>query len=120
MKKLITAAAALVALAVAGTCVLTHAVPAAGANPLATLSRAAPDHAAFRGRVQTRLSAGTYTYLELDDDRGAKSWVVTLGRGAPSGARVLVRSIGVAHDFHSRRLERTFPELTFGMVSRLD
>jgi hypothetical protein len=45
---------------------------------------------------------------------------VTLGSGAPAGARVAVRSLGRRTDFYSRRLQRTFPELVFGIVSRID
>jgi hypothetical protein len=87
-------------------------------NPLANLRT---DRAGepLAGRVEERVAAGPYTYLDV---RGAERrvWVVTLGRGAPRGASVRVRSLGQQQNFYSRRLQRTFPELVFGLVSRLD
>ncbi len=120
MRKLVLVAV-LVTGGVAGASVPTHAgSDAMRQNPLGSLSRTEADRSSLRGRVQARLSAGAYTYLELQTERDRRRWTVTLGSGAPTGALVRVRSIGVAHDFHSRRLARTFPELTFGIVTRLD
>jgi len=81
--------------------------------------------------VVQRLPAGGYSYLALrvearesareqNTDRGALLRAVTLGKGAPAGARVRVRSMGHRRHFYSRRLNRTFPDLVFGIVSRLD
>jgi hypothetical protein len=93
---------------------------AAAANPLAELSRSALDNAPITGRVEERLSAGSYTYLSVRTGANTSVWVVTLGGGSPPGAPVKVRSMGRRADFYSSRLKRTFPELIFGIISRPD
>jgi hypothetical protein len=94
--------------------------PAPGSNPLPGLSRAPPERSHVRGRVEQRILAGSYTYLALRSDDHALRWAVTLGRGAPEGAQVAVRSVGSSPHFYSRRLRRTFDDLLFGFVSPLD
>jgi hypothetical protein len=91
-----------------------------GANPLLSLSRNESGRAALGGLVEERLDAGSYSYLALRTDAGARLWAVTLGDGAPAGARVALRSFGTRSDFYSRRLDRTFPELVFAMVRTID
>ena len=93
--------------------------PVRSGNPLSTLVRGPPATAALRGRVEQRLSAGSYTYLALRTEDGALRWAVTLGGGAPAGARVAVRSMGQSQQFYSARLRRTFSDLVFGIVSPL-
>lgn len=89
-------------------------------NPLTTLIRDAADAAPLTGVVVERIKAGGYTYLALSAAQGAEPrWVVTLGRGEALGSQVKVRSFGHRRDFYSRRLDRTFPELTFGIVSTI-
>lgn len=75
----------------------------------------APRSPSFVGIVETRLPAGSYTYLAVRDDVQLR-WVATNGQGAPAGSVVEVKSWGVRTDFYSRRLERSFPELEFGSV----
>lgn len=99
---------------------LRQRAPARGQNPLHALIAEPRGGAALRGRVEERLAAGSYTYLALRTRDDALLWAVTLGGGAPVGAEVRVRSLGRQRAFHSRRLDRTFPELTFGIVSRTD
>jgi hypothetical protein len=93
---------------------------AAAVNPLTTLERSASDWTPIVGRVEQRIPAGRYAYLAVRTTRGALVWTVTLGRGHELGAQVKVRSMGRGKNFHSRRLQRTFPELVFGIVSRDD
>ncbi|MGK4002468.1 hypothetical protein WMF31_07590 [Sorangium sp. So ce1036] len=92
---------------------------AAAGNPLGQLSRSDIDRAPITGVVEERLPAGSYTYLAVRTD-AAVVWAVTLGDAPPPGARVRVRSMGSRTSFHSRRLDRTFPTLVFGIVSRID
>ena len=99
---------------------LTQYAPVRAQNPLHTLLRDPQESALLRGRVEERLAAGGYTYLALRARDGALLWTVTLGGGAPIGAEVRMRSLGRQRAFHSRRLDRTFPELIFGIVSRTD
>lgn len=107
----------LVMLAASGMALASARVAAAGAraNPLLTLIQSDRARAPIAGRVEETIAAGPYTYLAV---RGAREriWVVTLGRGAPPGSDVRVRSLGRQSNFYSRRLQRTFPELAFGFV----
>lgn len=74
-----------------------------------------PGDLRFHGRVQERLPAGPYTYLHIATDAGHR-WVVTMG-AAPQANVVEVRNMGVARNFHARRLGRDFDELVFGIVA---
>lgn len=89
-------------------------------NPLAQLVRDVIDDRPIEGRIEQRLDAGSYTYLALRTSAEEPLWAVTMGRGAPPGTRVRVRSMGHSENFYSRRLDRTFSVLVFGIVSRLD
>ena len=89
-------------------------------NPLLHIVREAADAEPREARVESKLEAGSYTYVELRGDDASRYWAVTLGRAPPPGSRVRVRSFGRRSDFYSARLQRTFPELVFGTVSRID
>lgn len=99
----------------------TTPAPAPSAPPRTTLTGppvpSAPeaDDLRFHGRVQERLLAGPYTYLNIATDAGPR-WVVTMG-AAPRADLVEVRNMGVAKNFHARRLGRDFEELVFGIVA---
>jgi hypothetical protein len=88
-------------------------------NPLAALVRSALDEPPLFGRVEERISAGSYTYLGLRTERGLR-WTVTMGRGEPKGTEVRVRSLGFSPSFYSKRLQRAFPNLVFGIVDSID
>lgn len=77
-----------------------------------------PVELAFEGQVAERLDAGGYTYLHIAAAGAEPRWVVTMGRAraAQPGASVLVSAFGKKSDFESRRLQRRFPELYFGLV----
>jgi hypothetical protein len=113
---LLSCALALAALGAAFTSTGSAAARTGSENPLLSLIRSQRARAPIDGRVEQRIAAGPYTYLDV---RGARErvWVVTLGSGAPPGSPVRVRSFGRQLNFHSRRLQRTFPELVFGLVS---
>lgn len=89
--------------------------PTPPAIPLAEMTPPAPGEQTFAGVVEERLAAGSYTYLAVRTD-DALRWVATMGDGAALGARVQIKSMGTRTDFHSRRLDRTFSELVFGVV----
>jgi len=95
------------------------AAAAPAGNPLGQLSRTELDSRPLSGRVEERLGAGSYTYMGVRLDDGGLFWTVTLGDGQPIGAEVKVRSMGRRTNFRSNRLQRTFPELVFGIVSRI-
>ena len=89
-------------------------VAAKPVSPLAELTPPSSD-AAWAGVVETRLPAGSYTYLAVRDAAELR-WVATTGKGVPEGSPVTVRSYGTRKDFYSRRLDRTFAEIEFGMI----
>jgi hypothetical protein len=89
-------------------------------NPLASLVRSAVDEPPLYGRVEQRISAGSYTYLGLRTVRDELRWTVTMGRGESEGTEVSVRKLGFSPRFFSKRLQREFPDLVFGIVDALD
>ncbi len=104
----------LAALACGPTSAPVRAAPTTLAGPPVTAAPEAGD-LRFRGRVHERLPAGPYTYLHITTDVGPR-WVVTMG-AAPQADLVEVRNMGVAKNFHARRLGRDFDELVFGIVA---
>ena len=88
---------------------------AATTIPLGELRPPAPGEAELVGVVEERLAAGSYTYLAVRVGE-TQHWVATMGPGREPGERVKVRSMGTRTDFFSRRLDRTFSELVFGVV----
>ncbi len=78
--------------------------------------RVDPPDGDFAGEIRERVDAGSYTYMLVTTDAGAREWVVTLGAGAPVGTRVDIVNMGVRSDFRSRRLARTFDRLVFAIV----
>lgn len=86
------------------------------ASPLGALVPPAPGEERLVGVVAERLPAGGYTYLWIEPEHGDSRWVVTMRRDVGAGDRVRVDSLGSRHDFYSRRLDRRFAELVFGVV----
>lgn len=112
--RLAAATAGVLALALGAAAVARPPRPAG--NPLVGLAPSDDDREPLVGRVVERLVAGSYTYVAIERADGRRAWAVTLGRAAPEGARVRVRSFGRRSNFYSARLGRTFPELIFGAV----
>lgn len=86
------------------------------ASPLGGLVPPAPGEESLVGVVAEHLPAGGYTYLWIEPEHGDSRWVVTMRRDVGAGDRVRVDSLGSRHDFYSRRLDRRFAELVFGVV----
>lgn len=84
--------------------------------PLADMTPPAAGDERFDGVVEERLEAGSYAYLAVRTADARLRWVATMGEGRPLGTHVVVRSMGTRTDFRSRRLDRTFSELVFGVV----
>jgi hypothetical protein len=76
----------------------------------------APGQEHLVGVVAQHLPAGGYTYLQVELAQGEPRWVVTMRRDVGTGDRVRVDNLGSRHDFYSRRLDRRFAELVFGVV----
>jgi hypothetical protein len=94
------------------------AKPVERANPLLAAERPGPTERAFGGQVTERLEAGGYSYLAVDRGSGSWTWVATMGRGAEVGTRVRVEGFAAQDSFHSRRLDRRFERIVFGVVER--
>lgn len=92
------------------------AVATNSGSPLADITPVAAADREFEGIVRERLPAGSYLYLAVEHGDRLR-WIATTGSDAELGTRVHVQSMGVRHDFHSRRLDRSFDELVFGVVS---
>lgn len=86
------------------------------ANPLRGASTAERG-TRLHGRVNERLDAGSYTYLDLRMGDGSQRWIVVLGKAeAEPGQDIEAVAMGSRTDFHSRRLDRTFDRLTFAWI----
>jgi hypothetical protein len=92
------------------------ATPAQSANPLARAAEPTATERSFSGHVTERLAAGGYSYIAIDRGEGRSTWVATMGRGADVGARVRVEGFAAQDEFHSRRLDRRFDRIVFGVV----
>lgn len=68
------------------------------------------------GRVVELLVAGPYAYALVQLAQGERVWTVSLGQGQPVGQPVRVVRFARKLDFHSARLDRSFPELWFATV----
>ncbi|NDY43241.1 DNA-binding protein [Dissulfurirhabdus thermomarina] len=66
----------------------------------------------IRGTVVETMNSGGYTYLRLDTGTG-KVWVAVREMKAAVGDRLTLKPGTVMHDFQSRTLNRTFPEIVF-------
>ena len=94
---------------------------ARGASPLDKLTAPSLAEQTFEGNVRECLPAGPYSYLAIEREDGGEQWVTTLKRTTPAiGAHVRVKSFGSRRDFHSKRLDKTFDMLSFGIVYALD
>lgn len=86
------------------------------ANPFSESALAASQRFRFSAVVQERLMAGGYLYLRVQDGRGQRHWVATLGALAPDDDEVSVWVMGRAERFLSKRLGREFAPLLFATV----
>lgn len=94
---------------------------ARGASPLDKLTAPSLAEQTFEGEVREVLPAGPYVYLAIARADGGEAWVTTLKRTASTiGAHVRVKSFGSRRDFYSKRLDRTFDTLSFGIVYAID
>ena len=94
------------------------AKPARRANPLFSAGLPAEGESSFAGEVVEQLPAGGYTYVAVDRGQGETTWVATMGDGAEVGTRVHVEGFAAQDEFHSRRLDRRFDRIVFGVVER--
>jgi len=65
------------------------------------------------GTVRETMNAAGYTYLRIESASGESSWVAAIEMPLAVGDEVLVEGGNEMADFHSRTLDRTFPQITF-------
>lgn len=95
--------------------------PAAAQAPApeaAAPSPSAPAPGARRGAVRETMSSGGYTYLRIEGG-GASTWVAVPVTTLAVGDEVEVPPGNEMPGFHSRTLDRTFPQLTFASEARV-
>lgn len=73
---------------------------------------ASADKGTVEGEVLETFDSGGYTYLKLDTGAGEK-WAATAQTDVQKGEDVELKSGPVMQDFHSKTLDRTFPEIIF-------
>jgi hypothetical protein len=105
-------------LALACTPATPDAAGPAGKNPLEGISTAERGKR-MRGRVNERLRAGSYTYLDMRLHDGSQEWIVVMGKAPAPGEDIEAVNMGTRTNFHSRRLDRTFDRLTFAWVPNI-
>ena len=91
----------------------------APANPHGAQAPAPAPTGALRGTVRETMNAAGYTYLHLDVPGGDR-WVATTQMQVAAGDRVVVAGGNVMTNFHSRTLDRTFPEILFASGVQVD
>jgi hypothetical protein len=64
------------------------------------------------GTVLDTMDAGGYTYVQVKTDK-AEVWMAGPATRLAKGDRVVAVGSMVMHDFHSKTLNRTFPEILF-------
>lgn len=95
---------------------LLPAIAAAQTNPgwnkVDPAVQAAPAAGANSGKVLETMNAGGYTYLRIEAG-GGETWVAVPQTQVPTGATVQWAPGAVMQNFHSKSLNRTFPQITF-------
>ncbi|MFO0647660.1 MAG: hypothetical protein U0326_15565 [Polyangiales bacterium] len=73
----------------------------------------------FGGTVRETMNAAGYTYMRIDVS-GTDRWVATTQMPVAVNDRVVVAGGNVMGNFHSRTLDRTFPEIVFASTVRVN
>ncbi len=73
----------------------------------------------FGGIVRETMNAANYTYMRIDV-AGTERWVATTQMPVAVNDRVVVAGGNVMGNFHSRTLDRTFPEIVFASSVRVN
>lgn len=87
--------------------------PAAETTTAAAALQAVPAlPARNHGVVTTALSAGGYSYIEVDID-GARHWLATMASAVQPGMKIAWQQYAVMNDFSSKALGRDFDRILF-------
>ncbi|MBI5556946.1 MAG: DNA-binding protein [Deltaproteobacteria bacterium] len=86
--------------------------PAEAAAPATQPAPAAAEQATLSGTVVETFDSGGYTYIQLDE--GAKKIWAAVGQAKVAvGDKISLQNGPVMSNFHSKTLDRTFPEIIF-------
>ncbi|MBM4353334.1 MAG: hypothetical protein FJ109_05975 [Deltaproteobacteria bacterium] len=83
-------------------------MPSVGAAP----SAGDPSGEALSGMVTETMDAGGYTYVLVDTGKG-QVWIAGPATKVAKGDKITASGNMLMRDFHSRTLDRTFPEIYF-------
>ena len=72
----------------------------------------APASLPIKGEVTEALDVARYTYIKIDTEEGDR-WVAATKLHVETGETVEVSDYQVMRDFHSKSLNKTFPEIIF-------
>lgn len=67
----------------------------------------------YQGEIITLAHGGGYTFLEILESTDMSFWIVVDKVDAKKGDFVMFQEDLVAHNFHSKALDRTFEEIMF-------
>ena len=102
---------------VAGAAAPPTAAPSAPAPSAPSPVAVAPAPGARHGTVRETMNSGGYTYLRVEGG-GSSTWVAVPETTVAVGDEVDVPPGNEMPNFHSRTLDRTFPQLTFARAVR--
>lgn len=83
-----------------------------GAAPAPQAAQPAPAPSGNTGKVLETQASGGYTYLRVDAG-GREQWVAVPQAEIPVGATVTWAPGAVMQNFHSKSLNKTFPQIVF-------
>ncbi len=86
--------------------------PIGGMMAAAGAGAEAPAAGAVSGSVLETMEAGGYTYLQVKTDKG-DVWMAGPATKLAKGDKVTASGAMMMHNFHSKTLNRTFPEILF-------
>ncbi len=91
---------------------ITSPATAEAAVPAAIQENPAPALETISGTVVETFDSGGYTYIQLDKG-GEKVWAAIGQAKVAVGDKITLNGGPAMHDFHSKTLDRTFPEIIF-------
>jgi hypothetical protein len=93
-----------------------------GANSLTTRDDDMPveKHEAFSGTVIETIDVEHYTYIKFRDDSKKEHWAAVFKGSYIDGSNITIESSVIMKNFNSPTLNRTFDEIIFGGVTKID
>ncbi|MBN2803918.1 MAG: hypothetical protein JXR91_12570 [Deltaproteobacteria bacterium] len=77
-------------------------------------------HEAFTGTVVETIDVEHYTYIKFRDDFKKEHWAAVFKGSYIDGSNITIESSVIMKNFNSPTLNRTFDEIIFGGVTKVD